>query len=127
MTKGLGSSARGAGALGARGACGGAQAGAGCTRRWGAQARQQALGHAGAAVGAGEHKRGSRRWGVGWHGRRRTGHWGARGAGARGRGSRRRARTSRRPGRGLGVLLGQQAVHSVHSACFDPVSTQYCS
>ena len=29
--------------------------------------------------------------------------------------------------RGLGVLLGQQAVHSVHSACFDPVSTQYCS
>ena len=30
-------------------------------------------------------------------------------------------------GRGLGVLLGQQAVHSVHSACFDLVSTQYCS
>ena len=26
--------------------------------------------------------------------------------------------------RGLGVLLGQQAVYS---ACFDPVSTQYCS
>ena len=34
---------------------------------------------------------------------------------------------ARRPGRGLGVLLGQQAMHSVHSACFDPVSTQYCS
>ena len=29
--------------------------------------------------------------------------------------------------RGPGVLLGQQVVHSVHSACFDPVSTQYCS
>ena len=25
---------------------------------------------------------------------------------------------------GLGVLLGQQAVHSVHSACFDPIYTQ---
>ena len=38
---------------------------------------------------------------------------------------------SRRAGHGrlgdLGVLLGQQAVHSVHSACFDPVLTQYCS
>ena len=29
-----------------------------------------------------------------------------------------RAGTGRRPGRGLGVLLGQQVVHSVHSACF---------
>ena len=43
------------------------------------------------------------------------------------RDSRRKARAARRPGRGLGLLLGQHAVHSVHSACFDPVSTQYCS
>ena len=49
------------------------------------------------------------------------------GAGAYGCGSRRGAREARRPGRGLGVLLGQQAVHSLHSTCFDPVSTQYCS
>ena len=39
--------------------------------------------------------------------------------------------SSRRAGHsrlgGLGVLLGQQAVHSVHSACFGPVSTQYYS
>ena len=49
--------------------------------------------------------------------------------GARGR----QARRARGPGvvraamRGLSVLLGQQAVHSVHSACFDRVSTQYYS
>ena len=42
-------------------------------------------------------------------------------AGARGTGPVRMAM------RGLGVLLGQQAVYSVHSACFDPVLTQYCS
>ena len=38
----------------------------------------------------------------------------------RGRG-RRGARSTGRPGRGLGVQLGQWAVHLVHSACFDPV------
>ena len=49
------------------------------------------------------------------------------------RGSRRGASAARRYGAraagasGLGVLLSQQAVHLVHSACFDPVSTQYCS
>ena len=42
-------------------------------------------------------------------------------------GGARGARPAGRPGRGMGVLLGQQAVHSVHSACFDPISTQYCS
>ena len=52
---------------------------------------------------------------------------GAQGAEARGHYSKRAARAARRPWRGLGVLLGQQAVHSVHSACFDPVSTQYCT
>ena len=51
---------------------------------------------------------------------------GAQGVGARERGSRLGA-CAGRSGRGLGLLLGQQAVHSVHSACFDPVSTQYCS
>ena len=52
---------------------------------------------------------------------------GARGVGARGHSSRRGARATRRLGRGLGMLLGQQVVHSLHSACFDPVSTWYCS
>ena len=42
--------------------------------------------------------------------------WSARGAG------RRRAACAH-----LGVLLGQQAVHLVHSACFDLVLTKYCS
>ena len=41
--------------------------------------------------------------------------------GARGAGRRRVACAH------LGVLLGQQGVHLVHSACFDPVLTQYCS
>ena len=27
----------------------------------------------------------------------------------------------------LGVLAGLWALHSMHSACFDPISTQYCS
>ena len=27
----------------------------------------------------------------------------------------------------LGMLAGLWAMHLVHSACFDPVSTQYCS
>ena len=35
--------------------------------------------------------------------------------------------TPGRAGAHLGVLLGQQAVHLVHSACFDPVLTQHCS
>ena len=62
-----------------------------------------------------------------------AGHWARRGAQA-GAGAQARAHGTgagraawARPGRGLGVLLGQQAVHSMHSACFDPVSTQYCS
>ena len=54
---------------------------------------------------------------------------GTRGVGARGCSSRRgvsvtrrgRACAARRPGRGLGMLLSQQVVHSLHSACFDPV------
>ena len=33
----------------------------------------------------------------------------------------RRTQAWARPGRCLGVLLGQWAVHLVHSACFDPV------
>ena len=52
----------------------------------------------------------------------------ARASGARGRGA--WGAQGKGHGRwacGLGVLLGQQAVHSMHSACFDPVSTQYCS
>ena len=52
---------------------------------------------------------------------------GAQGSGAHGRDNMRGALAARRPGRDLGMLLGQQAVHSVHSACFGPVSTQYCS
>ena len=81
----------------------------GVRRRLGAHGE---LGHAGAAVGAGA---------LGGTGA------GARGVGARGRCSRRGAHVTRRPRRGLSMLLGQQAMHSVHSACFDPVSTQYCS
>ena len=52
-----------------------------------------------------------------------------RAARARGREARqaRRARPAGRPGRGLGVQLGQWAVHSVHSACFWPGSTRYFS
>ena len=57
-------------------------------------------------------------------GRARQERW----ASGRGAGSRHRARRQAQQGartphgaRGLGVLLGQQAVHSVHSACFDPV------
>ena len=37
------------------------------------------------------------------------------------------ARQGRDRGARPGVLLGQQAVHSVHSACFWPDLTQYCS
>ena len=83
---------------------------------------------------------------TGWAGRRARGaaralgaqgrgRWGGRqagagagagvGAGAHGRG--RQAGAGRAAMGGRGVLQGQQAVHSVHSACFDPVSTQYCS
>ena len=58
-----------------------------------------------------------------WAGRKRARRWHGR-AGGRLAGLGRRARQGMR---GLGMLLGQQAVHSVHSACFDPVSTQYCS
>ena len=66
-----------------------------------------------------------RRWALGGTGARgdqagRAG-WARRALGARGVG-RRRAACSR-----LGVLLGQQAMHLVHSACFDLVLTQYCS
>ena len=35
------------------------------------------------------------------------------------------ARPTGWPGRGLGVQLGQWAVHLVHSACFLPSSTRY--
>ena len=87
----------------------------------------------------GAQARGERRWGAG--------HWACRASGrarqadagqARSRGARqagmccrraarahgRQARgvwPAERPGRGLGVQLGQWAVHLVHSACFDPV------
>ena len=49
----------------------------------------------------------------------------ARGREAHGALQARRARPAGRPGRGLGVQLGQWAVHSVHSACFWPGSTRY--
>ena len=65
----------------------------------------------------------------GGRGRRAHGERGRRAHGARGRralGARGTSAVSAAMP-GLGVLLGQQAVHSVHSACFDPVSTQYCS
>ena len=92
----------------------------------------------------GAHGRGARRSkarGKLAHGRWAMGRWvrgttrahraGRRALGSRqGRGGRTAgARGARGMGdvRGLGVLLGQQAVHSVHSACFDPISTQYCS
>ena len=39
----------------------------------------------------------------------------------------RQAGAGRGRARGLGVLLGQWAVHSVHSACFWPGLTQYGS
>ena len=79
------------------------------------------------ARGAAEREgRAGRRWGAGRvqqaagprqaRGRKRSGGMGAWQAGA-GRGR----------VRGLGVLLGQWAVHSVHSACFWPSLTQYCS
>ena len=79
--------------------------------------------------GAGEARTG-RAAGSGPHGRRRAGGWGAQAqhAGTEARGSRRGGLAVRRRGhagccraRGLGMLLGQQAVHSVHSACFDPI------
>ena len=53
----------------------------------------------------------------------RAGGMGAPGVGALGSTGARQADV----GRGLGVLLGQWAVHSVHSACFWPDLTQYCS
>ena len=40
---------------------------------------------------------------------------------ARGAQQARGARPAGRPGRDLGVQLGQWVVHLVHSACFDPV------
>ena len=62
------------------------------------------------ACGAGAYKQ------AGAGARRQAGAWGASG---------------RRAGHGLlgglGVLLGQRAVHSVHSACFWPDLTQYFS
>ena len=74
------------------------RSGAGALRRWGARGRLT-LG-----------RRAGRRWAQ---------------AGAQaGVGRDRRARGARpagRPGRGLGVQLGQWAVHLVHSACFDLV------
>ena len=87
----------------------------------GTQARRRRHGRAGAGrAGAGRAGR------AGACGRRTLGR---RAVGARGRQSRgaRQARGTRpagRPGRGLGVQLGQWAVHSVHSACFWPGSTR---
>ena len=49
------------------------------------------------------------------------------GAGVLGGTDMRQAGAGRGRVRGLGVLLGQWAVHSVHSACFWPGLTQYCS
>ena len=73
-------------------------------------------------VGVGRHGRaGGKRAGRGRRTRRARGALDRWARGARGTGAVRAAM------RGLGVLLGQQAVHSVHSSCFDPVSTQYCS
>ena len=82
----------------------------------GAQAHRRA-GHAGAQAGR------AGRWALGRRGER-----GGRHAGADGRvGSATGKRAGRPAMRGLDMLLGQQAVHSVNSACFDPISTQYCS
>ena len=75
----------------------------------------------------------TRRWakalGAGRAGRRSgVGEQGAQGGRRSGQQARGRCRGVVRVAmHGLGVLLGQQAVHSVHSACFDLVSTQYCS
>ena len=82
-------------------------------RRWGAAQRHDAQ-----ALGAGER---------GAAGRRRARRRGARGAGVLGRAGACGTQAWKRLGRGLSVLLGQQVVHSMHSACFDPVLTQYCS
>ena len=69
--------------------------------------------HTGRAGGACRRRRAGR------HGL--SGRW-ARGAlGTRGAGRRHAACAH------LGALLGQQAVPLAHSACFDPVLTQYCS
>ena len=103
---GLGARAQGA-QVGARGT----QAGAGvrdALSRW-----QGRAGPRGQAPGG---RRARRR-----HGRT------ASGAGALGGKGARQAGVGQCRARGLGVLLGQWAVHSVHSACFWPGLTQYCS
>ena len=89
---------------------------------WLAGMGAQVAGARGAGV-RGAH-RGQRR--AGGRGAQSLGAWrGARGRGVTGAWQRRcRGGTGARGagvGRCLGVLLGQQAVHSVHSACFDPV------
>ena len=108
--------------------------------RWalGRWARGTAQAHRGAHVGTGARRwaaRGaeeSRQAGVG--ARRQEGAGAHKQAGACGASGRRVGRTdvgSKRAGNcrlgGLGVLLGQRAVHSVHSACFWPGLTRYFS
>ena len=78
----------------------------------GARTRRQALGRGTRAAGG----MGALRVARGAPGARALGGMGAR-----------QARAGRGRARGLGVLLGQWAVHSVHSACFWPGLAQYCS
>ena len=73
----------------------------------GTQARRRRHGRTSAGRAAGGHA-----LQAGGTGARQAGTW-ARQA--------REARPAGRPRRGLGVLLGQWAVHLVHSTCFDPV------
>ena len=86
------------------------------------------------ALGAHE-ARGRARQAVGREGVQASGRAGARGAGARGAGARGtgargtgvRARSSRRGRRAAWARRLARAVHSVHSACFRPGLTRYCS
>ena len=98
----------------------------------GARAHRRELGRAGGRWGAGARGAGARgAWACGARGL--AGAAGARGArgrqaGARAAGARRAlgAGCRRAACAHLGVLAGLWAVHLVHSACFDPVLTQYC-
>ena len=114
VTKGLGNWALGAGG---RGTALGAQAEVRRGARHGAQGRGARRAGAWSAGARGMARRGTER--------RRAGRWGE-WARQQARGTH-DTQARARPGLGLGMLLGQQAVHLVHSACFDPISTQYCS
>ena len=111
----------------------GVRAGAGrADRRWhgrrrsvlGRAGRWGARRHAGGVYGRRARERGACGRGARGPRRQASGALGTRALGGTGE---RQAGTGRGRARGLGMLLGQWAVHSVHSACFWPGLTQYGS